>query len=201
VFLCRTAEQARSIILTPEADLNTNQRWDRETAYLIDRIEWRDDDRLIIDYGCGIGRMMKPSIPTVLGVDISPTMRAHGVGYLQDRHDCAFVSPECMQLLIERGLRAQGAMAIWSLQHVLDPDATIRLLFNALVVGSSLYVVNRDNRYVPARNDGDFTWVNDGVDIGERLESGGFVLVHDEPMPLTLCAEGAWFRRYERSAI
>jgi hypothetical protein len=144
---------------------------------------------------------MKPAIPAVLGVDISPSMRAHGVHYLGERLDCAFISPDCLLLLIERGLRAQGAMAIWSLQHVLNPEEAVRLLFNALVVGSPLYVVNRNSRYVPARNDGDFAWVNDGIDIGETLESGGFVLVHEETMPLTLCAEGAWFRRYERAAV
>jgi SAM-dependent methyltransferase len=208
IFVCRTSEEARQIILTPEVGLSTNERWERETAYLSEMIIWPDDARLVIDYGCGIGRMMRNTRPSVLGVDISPSMRAHGEAYLtmdgararDDRTACGFISPDCLELLIERGLRAQGAMAIWTLQHTLDPRACIRTIFNALLPGAPFYVVDR-GRLIPALQDGNFAWVSDGVDIGQAVEAGGFVLVHEEPMPTTLCAAGAWFRAYERAAI
>jgi hypothetical protein len=202
VFRCRSSEEARSIILMPEAGLNTNERWERETEYLAGLIEWPKDTRLVIDYGCGIGRMAKAMKPAVLGVDMMPTMRAQGEGYLENvRQDCGFIPPVCLELLAERGLRAQGAMAIWALQHMPYPDRVVRLLFNCLPPGAPLYVVNRDNRCVPASHDGRIVWVDDGADMKEVVESGGFVLTHEEPMPETLCAPGAWFRRYERAAV
>jgi SAM-dependent methyltransferase len=203
VFNCPNTEVARAIILTPENGLSTNERWERETSYLSEMIEWPADARLILDYGCGIGRMMKATADrAVLGVDISPTMRAHGVGYLRDRDDYAFVSPTYFETLIERGLRAQGAMAIWSLQHVLSPSDVIRQVFNALLPGAPFYVVNRETRYVPkSRDEGIFAWFDDGINIGDCLESGGFVLVQSNAMPETLCAPGAWLRRYERATI
>lgn len=203
IFVCRTTEEARAVILNDEAGLKTNERWNRETPYLAQLIEWPQNTRIVIDYGCGIGRMMNAVSPAVLGVDMSASMRAQGEAYLmnEDRKSCGFVSPELFGLLIERGFRAQGAMAIWSLQHILDPHEAVRQVFNALPPGAPFYVVNRDNRAVPATRDGHFSWVNDGVNIRDVLESGGFVLVHEEPMPETLCVPGATFRRYERAHV
>lgn len=204
IFECRTTEEARACILNDEAGLNTNERWKRETPYLADLMEWPENTRVVIDYGCGIGRMMAAIQPAVLGVDFQASMRAQGEAYLmnEDRKSCGFVSPECLELLIERGFRAQGAMAVWSLQHILQPEIAIRHLFNALVPGAPLYVVNRDNRAVPVlTNHGRLLWANDGVSIYDKLQDGGFVLEHEEPMPETLCVEGAWFRRYVRAHV
>ena len=202
IFICSTTEQARQIILMPEAGLTTNERWQRETQFLREMIEWPENTRLLIDYGCGIGRMAKVFAPAVLGVDLMPSMRAQGEGELERvRADCGFVSPRCFELLVERGLRAQGAMAIWSLQHMAHPDQDVRLLFNALPPGAPFYVVNREQRCVPASQGGRIVWVDDGIDIHNVIEDGGFVLTREEPMPETLCAPGAWFRRYERGAL
>jgi len=203
VFVCRTTEEARATILHEEVGLTTNERWKRETSYLAELIEWPENTRIVIDYGCGIGRMMNAVSPAVLGVDFSPSMRAQGEAYLmhEERRECGFVSPELLCLLVERGFRAQGAMAVWSLQHMLDPHEAIRHVFNALPPGAPFYVVNRDNRCVPGLRDGNLLWVNDGIDVWAALESGGFVMVHEEPMPDTLCAPGAWFRRYERAHV
>jgi SAM-dependent methyltransferase len=200
LFFCRDSEAARSIILTPEAGLTTNDRWERETAWLADRLAFSDDARLVIDYGCGIGRIAKVLPMPVLGVDISATMRAQAIAYVQ-RNDVGIVSPFMMQTLIERGLRASGAIAVWSLQHVAAPEVDIRLLFNALLPSAPLYLINRQSRYVPVSRGEEYGFVNDGKDIGALMEEGGFVLVHDEPMPETLCAPGAYFRRYERAVL
>ncbi|HEY4153513.1 MAG TPA: methyltransferase domain-containing protein [Pseudolysinimonas sp.] len=203
IFTCRTTEEARAVILNDEAGLNTNERWKRETPYLAELMEWPENTRVVIDYGCGIGRMMNAVHPAVLGVDFSPSMRAQGEAYLmhEERRSCGFVSPELLDLIVERGFRAQGAMAVWSLQHVLLPHEAVRQIFNALPPGAPFYVVNRDNRAVPALRDGHFSWINDGVVIKDVVESGGFVLAHEEPMPDTLCMPGAWFRRYERAHV
>jgi hypothetical protein len=205
IFMCRTPEEARAVILNGgDGGLTTNERWERETAFLSELINWLPNTRLVIDYGCGIGRMMRVMPVPCLGVDISPSMRGQGEAYLMqdNRHDVGFVSPGCLDILLERGLRAQGALAVWALQHVLDPDYCIRQIFNAITPGSPFYVVNQDRRWVPAARDGHFQWIDDTIDIWERIEDGGFVLVHEEPMPDTLVNRGSsWFRKYERAHV
>ena len=47
---------AKAIILTPEAGLTTDERWERETAFLRPFLEALPAG-LAIDYGCGIGRL------------------------------------------------------------------------------------------------------------------------------------------------
>src|SRR6187455_2492067 len=80
---------ARRIILTPEFEQDTAERWERETPYLAGLVGGQvplDADSLVIDYGCGIGRLSKALIERygchVLGVDISARMRAMAPDYV-----------------------------------------------------------------------------------------------------------------------
>src|SRR6185436_7844642 len=89
VFAVGSIEQAKSIILTPE-DSTTEARWRTETGYLAELIASHlalDSASVVLDYGCGIGRIAKELIQrtkcTVLGVDISPNMRALAPQYVQ----------------------------------------------------------------------------------------------------------------------
>jgi SAM-dependent methyltransferase len=71
---------AKGIILTPEGGARTLERWEIETPYLVNLILNRvnlDRNSLVLDYGCGIGRIAKELIKQtgchVIGVDISPS--------------------------------------------------------------------------------------------------------------------------------
>ena len=69
------------IILTPEDGMSSVHRWKTETPYLMSLIEKHIvNGATVLDYGCGIGRLAKPLIEKhscdVIGVDISPNMRA-----------------------------------------------------------------------------------------------------------------------------
>jgi SAM-dependent methyltransferase len=196
IFLRSTTEEARSIILTPEAGLTTDQRWKAETDWLMDRITF--DPGLVIDYGCGIGRLAKELPNPVLGVDISQSMRAMAENYVQ-RADFAVCSPSMLRVAGQCGLRASGALAVWVLQHALDPIEDINALANAMVLGAKLYVVNRDDRVVPAERDGKFCWVNDQQDVLSMLEQR-FMLAETTAMPESLCVPGATLRRFIRKA-
>jgi SAM-dependent methyltransferase len=84
IFNPSSVDDARRIILTPEPGLSTDERWDRETPYLADRLVetmMPDESSLVLDFGCGIGRLAKAVIErsgcTVIGVDISARMRAY----------------------------------------------------------------------------------------------------------------------------
>jgi SAM-dependent methyltransferase len=195
---------AREIILTPEADLTTEERWEKETAFLT---PYLDQLRVgvVVDYGCGIGRLSKvlaENRRTVIGVDSSSIMRQHAANYVQKDNFVA-VSPLMLSLLQFGGLSARSAIAVWALQHIpaLELEAAMFCLASMLIPESQFLVVNRRNRVIPCvdENMGGH-WVNDGYDL-DALLSKYFWIESEIDMPLDLCAPGAYLRQYRRKAI
>lgn len=199
IFIQDTLEHAQAIILTPEQGLTTQQRWERETEWLATRIKFPSPMPLLIDYGCGVGRIAKLFENPVLGIDISPTMRQQAIEYVY-RAGFATTHSPMLRMMVEAGLRAQGATAIWCLQHVRDPDYDTQLLHDALVPGSYLWTLDQTTRrYVPATyEDGNFTWIDDGASVQDTLVECGFILLHEEPMPKELCEGDARLRQWLR---
>jgi SAM-dependent methyltransferase len=156
-----------SIILTPEGSI-TEGRWAAETPYLADLVTRCLAPRsggILLDYGCGIGRLAKEAIRRhgcrIAGADISPSMRALVVPYVGS--DLFFsCAPAMLDLLIERGLRFDGAISVWVLQHCEHPAQDIERIRRALTPGADLFIVNNRYRAVPMRGRG---WANDGIDI------------------------------------
>ena len=176
VFAVRDIEEAKRIILTPE-DSTTEARWARETGYLADLIERElevSPATVLLDYGCGIGRIAKALLErqdcTVVGVDISPQMRMLALAYVQSSRftTCA---PEMLDTLLACGLRFDAAVSVWVLQHCHQPEQDIALIRAALEPGAKLLVVNNERRAVPTREEG---WVDDGVDVRALLAAAGF---------------------------
>jgi len=196
VFICPDEAAARGIILTPEQGLTPDERWQEETAWLMEHIAFAAG--LVIDYGCGLGRLAREIPRPVLGVDISSTMRAMSETYVR-RAEFAAVNPIMLNALVDAGLRATGALAVWVLQHVAEPTFDCHLLASALSPGATLYTVNRNHRAVPVRMpDGQFLWGEDGRDIPAELLAVGFECIGCQEMPERLCAPGASLRRYIR---
>lgn len=171
VFSVNNIAEAMQIILTPQ-DSTTATRWKTETPYLADLIvRWIDitSQSVLLDYGCGIGRVAKELIARhdcrVIGVDISPSMRALAPMYVQS--DRFFACPPVMlDCLIEQGVTFDGALSIWVLQHCMAPSEDIARIRRALRAGGRLFVLNNINRAVPTREQG---WVNDGIDLRALL--------------------------------
>ena len=89
IFEVKNVDEAKSIILTPEKGIKTEERWEKETPFTVKQISERlhpDSSSMLLDYGCGIGRIAKGLIQKmkcrVLGVDISLTMRQLAPGYV-----------------------------------------------------------------------------------------------------------------------
>jgi SAM-dependent methyltransferase len=162
---------AKRIILTPEG-VPTEQRWQVETPYVADLIAQclaPTSHTLLLDYGCGIGRIAKELIARhgcrIIGIDISASMRALAVDYVQS--DRFFTCPpEMLDLLIERGLTVDAAISIWVLQHCVFPTDDIARLKRVLTPGGGLFILNNDDRAVPTVERG---WVSDGLDIKTLL--------------------------------
>ena len=171
IFSASDEVQAKAIILTPE-NSTTQARWEQETPLLSNLIHGQIElgsDSIVLDYGCGIGRMAKALIDRcgcrVVGVDISPSMRSLSVGYVNS--DRFFTcTPEMFRLLIDKGLLFDVAISIWVLQHCLKPAEDIQLLRDGLKPGGRLFVANNVHRVVPTKEGG---WVSDGIDIKATL--------------------------------
>jgi SAM-dependent methyltransferase len=180
VFDVTSIAQAMGLILTPEGS-TTNDRWATETPYLADLLAQNmtiGQDTLILDYGCGVGRLARELINRhgcfVIGVDISPSMRTLSIGYTRtDRFMSC--SQEMLDGLVARGLVFDFALSIWVLQHCLKPAEDIACIRNALRPGGGLFVVNGNHRAVPTAELG---WYNDGLDVNAML-NGEFEQVQE----------------------
>ena len=171
VFQVNDIAQAMAIIMTPEGS-TTAERWEIETPYLADLIAQEltiTAETLLLDYGCGIGRLAHELIKRhncrVVGVDISPSMRALSVVYTRSDRFMS-CSHEMLEGLVARGMRFDAALSLWVLQHCATPAQDIARIRNALKPEGALFVVNGVFRSVPTVESG---WVNDGLDIKAML--------------------------------
>jgi SAM-dependent methyltransferase len=203
IFNVNDIPQAMSIILTPE-DATTEERWKTETPYVADLIGRSitiTSDSILLDYGCGIGRMAKELIARhgcrVIGVDISDGMRALAVIYVQSDRFCA-CAPAMLDGMIGRGLRFDSAISIWVLQHCHRPADDAARIRRGLGSDGRLFVLNNLSRVVPTVEHG---WVNDGIDI-KQLLSDEFALQNEGRLPrektTTSLAEASFWALYRQ---
>jgi SAM-dependent methyltransferase len=183
IFDAADIAAAKRIILTAE-DSTTEKRWAAETPYLVDLISRSfsiTQRSIILDYGCGIGRLSRELIRRngcrVIGADISRNMRALAAVYVEDDRFFA-CSPTMLDLLIEQGILFDLALSVWVLQHCLRPRDDVERLRRALAPSGGLFVVNQRKRVVPTVEKG---WADDGIDIGALLQIG-FCLTHEEAL-------------------
>lgn len=172
VFNKENIEDAKKIILTQEGDLQTEQRWEEETPFLVDSLikdlQIKKSDT-ILDFGCGIGRVAKELIEKtsckIVGVDISESMRKMALEYV-NHENFKVISAIDLQENVKRGFRFDSAYSIWVLQHCLNPNIEIELIKSSLKKDSLFYVLNNNISAVPT-NKG---WVNNKIDVLALLD-------------------------------
>ena len=172
IFNKENIEEAKKIILTKEGDLETQQRWEKETPFLVDSLikELKiEKEQIVLDFGCGIGRIAKELIDKtsckVIGIDISESMRKMANEYVNSKNFKA-LSPNELQIEIKKGLRVDSAYSIWVLQHCVNPEIEINLIKSALKKDSLFFVVNNNHSAVPT-NKG---WVNNKINVLALLD-------------------------------
>lgn len=200
VFIRSNERAARDIILTDEVGLTSDERWERETAYLTPYLRTLPQGP-VLDIGCGIGRLSKVMTmdgQIVLGVDESESMRQQAAVYVGDPLFRAVQWDSLAHEDYDRTFRA--AVAVWVFQHIPPPllDVILADLHRLMAPRGILLVVNRWRRAVPVVTPAGLTgWLDDQYDMaGAMLRH--FDLVSHEIMPLTLCEEGAYLRYYRR---
>jgi SAM-dependent methyltransferase len=184
---------AKEIILTNEgAGADSPTRWALETPYVMELMQNAfslRSDTVVLDYGCGIGRLAKAMIDasgcSVIGLDISPSMRKLADDYVRSDRFIA-ISPDQFDALVSAGLRVHAAIAVWVLQHCLAPADDIRRIRNSLGPEGSCFVLNMPKRAIPAmrggmENSDAFCWASDGVDVAMLLRTEFDVVAEGEP--------------------
>ena len=136
-FDVKDMEEAKTAIVTVD-------RWESETPYLVEQIgEFLKptEDTMILDYGCGAGRLAKELIDKyncyVLGVDISQSMQRLAIEYV-DSPRFSICSPEVFNRMLFDGFKADHVLAVWILQHCLEVDKIIKNINKDLNPGGQL---------------------------------------------------------------
>lgn len=189
VFQARSISDAMRIVITGEEGTTTEERWKKETPYLVEdsgRHLGLGPDSCVLDYGCGIGRLAKGLIDRfgcrVVGVDFSPSMRLLAPEYVLSERFTVW-PPEVLETMIGKGFRADAALCVWVIQHVLDPDQVIQRIARTLRPGGLFYAMNQKTRCLPT----DLGWVNDGFDIRKSLcEAFEEMNFHSMPLEVTI---------------
>ncbi len=193
IFDAADLKRAKEIILTdegPGADSET--RWSLETPYVMEVMDQAlglNADMVVLDYGCGVGRLAKAMIEAkgcaVIGLDISARMRDLARDYVaSDRF--ITMSPGQFDLMVGAGLRVDAVIAVWVLQHSFAPAADIARIGRGLAAHGGGFVLNMPKRAVPAVIQGEspngaFTWAHDGVDVAALLRAEFHVAAEGEP--------------------
>mgnify|MGYP003589162208 FL=1 len=148
IFDTNSIEDAKRIILTKEGGWDSEERWDKETLFLIDLIGdffKLDSTMTLLDYGCGIGRLSKGLIEKfnckAVGVDISESMRQKAVEYVNSENFQA-ISPEQLEKFVYKNGFFDVAISISDLQHGLDLKKDILNIKNSLKPNGKFFVLN-----------------------------------------------------------
>lgn len=184
---------ARRIILTDEGPgADTDTRWAQETPYLAEFLVEAlrpEAGSVVLDYGCGVGRLAKEMIGGsgcfVVGVDISADMRRLAHEYVASDRFLA-LSPEQFDTLVAAGLRVDAALSVWVLQHCLTPAEDIARIGRGLARQGRFLVLNMPKRAVPAVQETEagkrtFLWAHDDIDVAVLLRDAFDVEAEGEP--------------------
>jgi len=161
-------EEAKYAIVDPE-------RWETETPYLVDQIgEFLKptEDDVILDYGCGAGRLAKELINrygcNVVGIDISESMHKLAIEYVSSPKFSIYF-PEEFEQMIAQGFVVNHILAVWILQHCLEVDKIIKNLNKSLKPGGLVYVVNAFMSLIPTKIANSGGWSQDETDVYQLL--------------------------------
>jgi cyclopropane fatty-acyl-phospholipid synthase-like methyltransferase len=172
VFDVTTFEHAKDVVLTPDPD--NPKKFENETNFLVDTIAKQkiiSSESIVLDFGCGMGRVSKKLIETfdcnVIGTDISNGMLTFANLYVAKPKKFKPMNSYNMPNTVD------VCISTFVLQHVQDPKTEIDIIYNNLKVGGYLVLVNEPVRFVPSDVDINryVVWQDDGFDVFGEIDS------------------------------
>ncbi len=167
IFVCKDLDQAKRVILTLPTQAEVEWHWREETPRLarliVEHLRIQAHHR-VLDFGCGVGRLAKEIIAltgcTIVGVDISPTMRTMATNYV-DVPEFSVAAPVDEFDTKSAAGAFDGAYAVLVLQHSEWPGEDVACIAHSLKLGGRFVLVNAPVRAVPT----EIGWGDDGVDV------------------------------------
>jgi ubiquinone/menaquinone biosynthesis C-methylase UbiE len=168
-FTPKSIEHAKNLILTPE-DSTIENRWETESVWTLEMIKMVssiDKDSVVLDWGCGIGRISKLLIETfdckVVGVDLESKMLDYAVEYVNS-NNFSTLSYENLFKTMPRN-HFTHAISIWVFQHSDKLQIEVPLIYESMKNESELFVIDMMKKCIP----GDTGFYTDDVNSRDIL--------------------------------
>jgi len=152
-FIPNDLEDAKNIILTHEG-ITTDIRWEKETLWAIKTLDiftTIDETSVVLDWGCGIGRLSKALIEKynckVLGVDLQPKMLEYAKTYVNSPLFCPMEYNQAFVTLPSDFFT--HALSVWVFQHSPFIQYEIPLVYRSLKKNGLLFVVENISKAIP----------------------------------------------------
>jgi cyclopropane fatty-acyl-phospholipid synthase-like methyltransferase len=153
-FTPSSVEHAKQIILTPE-DQTVDLRWKLETEWTVktlDALFELDSNSVVLDWGCGIGRLSKEIIDRfdceVIGVDIDQKMLDYAVDFVKSSKFTPLPYNKFMESNFTN--KFTHCLSIWVFQHSNKLQFEIPTIHKSLVSSGKLFVVELDKKAIPS---------------------------------------------------
>jgi ubiquinone/menaquinone biosynthesis C-methylase UbiE len=170
-FMPNNLDEAKNIILTPE-DSDVESRWKKETEWISKTTNIFmniDSNSVILDWGCGIGRISKFLIEEygckVVGVDLQPKMIELSKEYVNS-HNFSSISYNDIFTELPKN-KFTHVFACWVFQHSDKVQYEIPLIYQSMDFDSKLFVLEIDKKAIPNKVGGFF---DDGISSKSVLE-------------------------------
>lgn len=191
VFNPVSFEHAKNISLSP--DSRELYKFENETDFFINFIRGQNiitSNSLVLDFGCGMGRVSKKLVSDfgcmVIGTDISADMLRFAQQYVNNPNKFR-TKPYHSVCDID------VIIASLVLQHVQNPAVEIQNLYSILKPGGHIILLDEPRRFVPTGVDKNrfVIWNDDGVIINDVMEKffknvGFYTYRNRTDMPLSV---------------
>jgi ubiquinone/menaquinone biosynthesis C-methylase UbiE len=176
-FEADSIDHAKKIILY---DDTVPDQWETETKLTIDFFNQKNlftKDSIVLDWGCGIGRLAKPIIEQfnckVVGVDFQPNMLKYATEYVNHPNFTTISNEEFFKLPDDY---FTIGIAVWAFQHCTNLEPIIHNVQRTLKVNSILCIFDSTSKAIPVQViDDDYSATKDDIIIKVPKEEENIV--------------------------